>query len=325
MNAQTPQRRAPRSLRALLLVTLLSLAALTARGQALNLHVQMPTGKKATLVLTLYDANGTPHRLTAQTRKGEALFTAALSSPCYAELAQSRATQVLPLFLEAGDITVRFDSEQPARSPVTGSRTNSQYRYLLEECGTLDLPCLRHALEAHPDRLFAPLLLYQYLQHNQLPLNEQQALFALLRGEATTGYHYRLLSSRLQQSVSLQPGNPLPNFIYNDADGKRKPIGDHLDRRRANLLLVGATWCSQCNQMAQRIEKQYPQLNLIHLNLDREPDQWDAPYMKTLAIDHIPFLLLLDNEGHILHYDLREWQLDNALPAAPAAEADKQK
>ena len=86
-----------------------------------------------------------------------------------------------------------------------------------------------------------------------------------------------------------------------------------LDKQRPNLLLVGATWCSQCQQVAARVAKQHPEVNLVSLNLDHEPKGWDAPYMQALAIDHIPFLLLLDANGRIVYYDLREWQLDDAL------------
>ena len=313
MIVKPPLRHASSRLRVLLFLLLLSCGPLTAVGQAFHLQVLLPSEKKTTFILSIFDTDAAPRRLSATSQKGVAEFSGTLKAPCYAELHISGSKQMLCFFLEAGELKVRFNSDNPELSAVTGSRSNSQYRYLLEQCGTLDKPCVRQALEQYPDQSFAPYLLFQLLQRAQLPLDEQQSLFALLQGPATTTYHYRLLSQRLQQAASLQPGKPLPDLSFTYSDGHSQPLSSRLDSKRYNLLLIGATWCRQCHQMAERIQRDFPELNLIHLDLDREPKGWDAPYMQALAVEHIPFLLLLDPQGHILQHDLREWQLPSQL------------
>lgn len=313
MNANPIKGRRPPRLWAFLAVVLLTLGPVATFGQACRLHVQAANGGRATLLLTLYDADTVPRRLRAALRNGEADFSTTIKGPCYAELSTKQAKQPLTLFVEPGDIQVRYNMDQPEQSAVSGSRTNSQYRYLLEQCPAYESDCLQQALQQNASQVFAPQLLTMLMQHAALPLGEQQALFAQLNGDATSAYPYHLLAARLGRAASLQPGQPLPNLACTTADGKQQPLSAMLDKQRPNLLLVGATWCSQCQQVAARVAKQHPEVNLVSLNLDHEPKGWDAPYMQALAIDHIPFLLLLDANGRIVHYDLREWQLDDAL------------
>ena len=60
----------------------------------------------------------------------------------------------------------------------------------------------------------------------------------------------------------------------------------------------------------QELKDKYPDIKPIEINIDLEKETWDAPFVKTLAIEHIPYLILLDKNGRIVARDVRIWELE---------------
>ncbi len=100
----------------------------------------------------------------------------------------------------------------------------------------------------------------------------------------------------------------LPSFIFLDNNRRLCIIDTLLSDTCHTLIIIGASWCRQCSD-AQRIADSIPSLRSVTINIDNDKWLWDAPIMQQLDIDHIPFLILVDNRRTIVARDIRPWEL----------------
>ena len=80
-----------------------------------------------------------------------------------------------------------------------------------------------------------------------------------------------------------------------------------------NIIVVGATYCRQCKNIEKELYNSFPLVHPVVIDIDQLKEGWDAPFLKQLEINHIPYLILLDNKRRIVERDLRIWQLQRIL------------
>lgn len=280
------------------------------QGQGFQVHVTLPAGLKGKPTLTLFD---TPQPRTVKSNGDHGTdFSGTVKGPVYAELRHPAVAQPVAFFIENSRINITFNKEQPNASPITGSRTNSLLRFQLEQCADNLVECLSLYITEHPDDILSPYLLDQQLAPS-LDFAMLDTLYKQLQGAATKTYHYQLLGKRMRHLTSLADGAPLPSFRF--SDDKSTPTASDTVMRDScyHLLMIGATWCEQCSRIAKELAKEFPDIKPYVINIDRQKMQWDANLVEVLAVDHIPYLILLDPQKRIVARDLRIWELKRIL------------
>lgn len=258
------------------------------------------TPQKGSAYLTLYEVGGSWRQMRARVRDGRCVFEGSVSQPVVAELKHRSLSKPLLFYLENSNIRITIDEKSPERSPVSGSRSNSEYRMLKEQW------------DEQPDYTspYAPLVLLQ--REAGMSLLED---FDRLQGEACKGPHYQVLRQRVERIRSVQPGAVLPRFEFFDTAHRRVSSVSLMCDTAYNVILVGASFCIQCEQALQRLRQisSDKPLNLVVCRIDDDPQGWDAKWVDRLAIDHIPYLILLSADGTIVERDLRVWELEKIL------------
>lgn len=290
------------------------LATLSAAGQTFNLNVAFKSTPKGKVTLSIYDGDTTPRIMRKKVSKDMASFDGQVEHPCYAEVSTTKGLR-MGFFLENSDINVRFNEDVPESSQITGSRTNSQFRYALEQSretdGSYNIAKLAEQVTENKSTVYAPLLIYRYI----IPRCDMERVGELtdsLEGDAKNTYHYQLLKSQLQ-SLNNPPSDKLPDVVFVDAKHNKQHIDSLLSDSSYNLILVGATWCKQCEE-ARKMAVQTPEkLNFIVINIDDDKKLWDAEIVKKLQIEHIPYLILIDKKKKIVAQDIRPWEIGRRI------------
>jgi hypothetical protein len=283
-------------------------------AQQFQVHVSVPASLRGSLTLTIYDG-AQPRTLSP---KSGTDFSGSVKQATYAELRHSAVAQPLTFFIENSHITVVFNKENPNASRITGSRSNSLVRYQLEQCDYNPVECLTEYVATHPDDLIAPYLLERHIA----PTADRaiiDTLYHLLTGAAQQTYHYQRLTERLKHLDSLNIGAPLPHFRFYDDQGTLTSIDTLMRDSCMHLLMVGATWCDQCKRITDQLQQQFPYIKPYIINIDKQKTQWDSHMTDILAVDHLPYLLLLDADRRIVARDFRHWELPRIVKALDAS------
>lgn len=280
--------------------------AMTAAAQpsSFSLSVINPPSGKASLLI--YDNESSAREIKGRRDKGNLMFSFSVNSPTYAELQLSASPSNIPFFIENNDMRIQYDSLQPESSPINGSRTNSLFRYILEQCEQRT-ECLTEYVAGNADSPIAPYLIYRYIAPN-VDNETLLSLFKMMNGHAVSTWHYSKLQQRLSVTKTAAEGMTLPSFIFLDNNRRLCIIDTLLSDTCHTLIIIGASWCRQCSD-AQRIADSIPSLRSVTINIDNDKWLWDAPIMQQLDIDHIPFLILVDNRRTIVARDIRPWEL----------------
>lgn len=263
--------------------------------------------RRGRVSLMVYDGDSSYASYSTKLVDGRCRFEGRVERPCVAELRCDALQSPLVFFVDNSHIEIVVDESDPSRSHITGSRPNSEYRILRERWeSAASSGSLLSAGDLRLDSPYAPFLLLQYGSESSLP-----EMFDRLGGGACGGYHYHLLRQRVARLRCLTEGERLPDFVFPDLSGRRV----HLDSVRSDstysLIFFGTSYCEQCMRIKKNIESgvQRPYRPIICM-LDGDKRGWDAPFVEQLAIDHVPFLILLDKEGKIVARDIRIWELE---------------
>lgn len=283
-------------------------------AQPFTINVAFDKAQRGKVTLVIYDGDTIARTMQKKVSKGSATFVGQVERPCYAEL-NTAAGQKLGLFIENNTINVRFNLNEPEASAITGSRANSQFRYVLEQCrqndGSYDIGQLAKMVSENKSAVFAPLLIYRYItpRSNMTLVKE---LTSILEGDATKAYHYRLLSSQ-SSNADWQMTDKLPDIVFADARHERQHTDSLMADSSYNLIIVGATWCKQCSNAKTEALKQNEKINIIVINIDNDKKMWDAEVVEKLQIDHLPYLILANPKGEIVARDIRAWEVRRRL------------
>ena len=289
-----------------LIAMIVLLSPLSAQEYSVTIH--LPNGIEGRINCNFYTNDSVPQRRYSATRDGEAVFRGTAAKPHLLEITHQSLPAPIICFVENSNIDIEANFKNPAASRITGSRINSEYRYALEDYSGDVL----HFIKNHPSAIYTPYFLYSHL--SDLDGATLQSALSLLQGEARTTYHYRQLLTKASSIMASTEGARMPDFEYMGPD--HKPV--HFDSVRTDsipsILLVTATYSPEGRKIAQQIRAQYPQLGLHVINIDHHPHSWDAPYLEILAVDRIPYMILLAPEGIIHTRDARLWELPRLLP-----------
>lgn len=260
--------------------------------------------------MTLY-AKGAAQTLSAPLRKGSFRLEGTVEGPTAARIAVG-SDAPLYLWVENAEMTLAYNSVQPSASRVTGSRTNSEYRYALEQCAAAGGD-LSNALLAYAGRNasqgFVPLMLWLYYNGNDP--NALDTICKRFSGDAAKAYHLPLLKQRAQAMRQSAEGQPLPNIVIPLQKGKPMPY-DSLHRDdRSTYLLFAATWMEKERHLRDSLVAlvDTAKAQVVWVPTDKDPSGWDATYMQQLDIRHLPYIILISPKGIIERRDLRIWEL----------------
>lgn len=263
-------------------------------------------GKSVTL--TVYDSESSSHSRTKRVKDGEFVFSGHLSKPCVAEMTFANG-QNLYLYLEPAEMNVEVNADDLEHSPVTGSRTNSQYRYAMENSGTGK--SLASYIQENRNSPIAAFVLFRQMRN--MEIQDVEKLFRTLDSTGARCYHYLAIKNHIDESVALSEGNPLPDFEF-IANGKSIRFAECIRNDTMTVLFFGAQWCDICQRDLAAVKQLCgDSVTCIIIDLDSDRRGWDAPYISKLDIAHLPFIILLDPKGRILARDVRIWELERHI------------
>lgn len=292
-----------------------ALLSCVAQGQEFVVQGSLSRPLSCKLKFTLFNGDST-FQEQVRTVKEEFSFEGSVKGPTLASLsAADEGTGfpgVLYFFVEPGTVLVRLNVDAPESSPITGSRANSEYRYLLEGCNEEETKaCLKRFVKEEPGSVFSPFIIDQYLK--ECPFEEFAAMVEQLEGKALHTYHFHLLEKRLMQLAQLLPGHLLPDFECRAENGGLSSFHWILEGGEYSLFVFGAQWCSACNLVYVEAKESFPRLNVHYFELNEEKGGWDSGPFRTLMVDRIPFLVLCDKRGRLVARDFSLWEVDGIL------------
>lgn len=153
---------------------------------------------------------------------------------------------------------------------------------------------------------------------------EAKRLFDRLKIENNTCTYIPALSVYLNDMIRLNPGNPAPNFICTDIQGKKYALSDFAGR--PIYIDFWATWCGPCRQETPHLENLIESMNgvsnmaFISISLDDNKDKWkqmvqseqmkgiqlivdgnfDSGVAKAYQVKSIPHYVIIDSNGKIV-------------------------
>ncbi len=104
--------------------------------------------------------------------------------------------------------------------------------------------------------------------------------------------------------------------------GKPKHLDSLVVGNKTNVILIGASYCRQCNDAKNGLDSIYPEMNVIAFDVDSLSGGWDAPLLRKMDVDHIPFLLVVGADGRIVARDARLWELGRIVGVAENKEQE---
>lgn len=273
--------------------------------------VRVSGGGAGSYTLRVYDGDSTFSTQSVQVRKGDAVFEGSVARPVLASVSHAQLRQPLFFYLENSEIAIQLNLAAPELSPIKGSRSNSECRYLLERLATEGDAggVLRQYVRENRGSIYAPYLLYT--QQPNLDDAQLRQLYELLDGDARHTYHYWKLADYLLRVPALAEGCAMPDFEFSDR-GRKVRFEQVRSKEARTLLFFGAKWCDRCQQQQQQAAKMLKEqpTEMVVVRLDDDPRGWDAPWVSQLGIDHLPYIILIDSDGTVAARDLRIWELE---------------
>ena len=281
------------------------------RLSAQGFEISGESSLTGTFTLTLYDGDSTSHSLTATCNKGLFLFTGSVERPVVASLEHPAMRQPLYFYVENSEISIVVNASHPETSVIKGSRSNSEYRYLMEQYRSSDDPnaFLRQWTKSNAGSIYLPFVLQR--QRGQLDDALCRQLVAQVTGDGLHTYHYTLLRRWMRETPAVTEGCEMPNFAYLNAEKARCEFAQTRNADGATLLYFSTSWCDLCKQQLDEASRMLDgaSTQLLVINIDDNPNGWDAHYLKQLSVDHLPYMILVDRNGTVVARDIRIWEL----------------
>lgn len=267
------------------------------------------------ITLTIFDGDSTYRTHTTRIDKGLFLFTGSVQRTVLASLSHPSMRRPLFFYLENTTLSIALNATRPEASLIKGSRSNSEYRYLLEQYFSAPDPSsfLRNYLNNHSDNIFVPFILYTQMQ--TLDEGVLRQLIPMIDGDARHTYHYTLLQRWMRETPIVSVGSEMPDFTFVNENHKQVKFSEVRNDSGSTLILIGASWCDRCQQYLKRVQRKAKnrQLNILYIRIDDSSAGWDAPFLRQLAVDHLPYAILVDANGKVQARDLREWEIESIL------------
>lgn len=301
-------KRGDRRMRLLLLLCLMAVPPTVSAQESFTLTVKSPKTFGKSVTLTVYDGETTAHKYVQRVKEGTVTFSAPISKPSAAQLAFAGKRQ-LYLYLEGSEMNLEVNGDDLEHSPLSGSRSNSQYRYAMETAS--DPKSLADYLRSNRTSPIAAFVLYRQMRSMEPTKLEQ--LYGVLDSVEASCYHYHAIGKYLTETKALSEGMPLPDFEFTEG-GQKCRLTECLFSGQPSVVFFGATWCDICVRDIAVAEKIcVDSVTLVTVDIDADRRGWDSPYLEKLDIAHLPYIIVLDREGKIAARDVRIWELKRTL------------
>lgn len=302
----------------LLLVVLWLLLPLASSAQGFEISGE--SSLTGTFTLTVYDGDSTSHDFTAKANRGRFFFSGSLQGPVVASIRHDAMQHPLYFYLENSSVSINVNATRPEASVIKGSRSNSEYRYLMERYRAAADPngFLRQYVRENPSSVYAPFVLYEQMPSLDETIVRQ--LVTQLTGDARKVYHYTMLRRWMRQSPAVAEGSEMPDFAFLDSKKNRHTFAEVHDTTGYTLLFFTAGWCDLCSRQRDEAQNLMEGKNtrMVLINIDDNPNGWDAQYLKQLTVDHLPYIILVDPKGLVVGRDLRIWELERIAKRMPS-------
>jgi glutaredoxin len=140
-------------------------------------------------------------------------------------------------------------------------------------------------------------------------------IISMIADEGRHTYHYTLLRRWMKATPAVSEGSEMPDFAYLNSKKERCTFEQTRNTEGSTLIVFGANWCDRCKAQQAQAEKTIGDrpIKLLTINIDDNPNGWDANYLKQLSVDHIPYMILVDKRGIVVARDIRIWELERVL------------
>lgn len=253
-----------------------------------------------------------------------------------------------PFFADRRDpIHISGSADRLTELRVTGTQTNDELTAFLEEVTGTPAPDLSAVQEkagdfirSHPASAVSAYLLEKYFFHQPRPDHKRiEELVAPLTGEVKDRPGMTALLDFLEDQKKVADGRPLPFIQVTDADGKK--IGRSQFKDQYLLIHYWASWDAASRRAnedlrplheAQRKAKE-PKLALLGISLDVDRQAWldavrhdhldwkqgcdlrgwESDAVRRMAIDALPFNVLVNPKGRIVGINLTVEEVEREL------------
>lgn len=266
--------------------------------------------KQGSLLLRIYPLATLDKPLSQKVKidHGTFTFSGSVSEPKLAELVLPDALESLWFYLENSDIKITVATANPAASPITGSHSNSQFRVMKESFVNQGF---RFVKLVDSQQLYVPHIIYEC--RSDLQPEQLFSLYQNIDSAAFRTPHYALLTTYVERLKALTPGQRLPDFVFVDSARARVHFDSLSWNNDYHVLVFGAHWCDKCDEVLTFCQ-QLSHSQTRYFPIDDHPSGWNADFMDLLAIDHLPFIMLLDSSNTILARDIPYWKLPRLIP-----------
>ena len=268
-----------------------------------------------TFTLTVYDGDSTFHSYTEKATKGMFRFAGKVEHPVLAAVEHPAMQHPLFFYLENTRIAISVNATHPDVSVIKGSRSNSEYRYVMERLHSAADPngFLRQEVKENPSSIYLPFILYR--QMSTLDESVVRQLIVQMTDEARHTYHYTLLRRWMRQTPTVSEGSEMPDFAWIDSHKNRRTFAAERDTQGYTLVFFSATWCERCHSQLDYARRLLEDKNaeVITINIDDNPNGWEAQNLKQLSVDHLPYMILVDKNGNVVARDMRMWELEKFI------------
>ena len=325
----------------LFILLLATICAGTAYSQGYTIRGSVGKTHLKRVFLQLYSAKDSVVKY--QTRiepDGTFVFKGSLPEPRLAEIRLASTSRGFFFYLENNPITLKVDPNDIDNTRINGSYSNSQYRYILEDC-TLKQDsvneCLAEYIRQNPESIFGPHILATQPCFALLTPRELAGYVSKFTGAATRTYYYRYLQTKVRQLSRVSVGQKLPDFVLPDTSSKDMTCYENIGN---NKYLVINIWSSKNlsendKSTLRSVHHKYKNkgVGFFSVSFDVHRDTWirtieeshfswkhasdllgwESVIANTLCIPYIPCNIIIDSEGTIIARDVPNARLADEL------------
>ena len=291
--------------------------------------------------LNVYTAKDSVTRYEARIEPdGTFVFKGSLVEPTLAEVRLASTTPGFSFYLENNEINLSVDAEDISNTRITGSFSNSQYRYILEQCAEKEdsiNECLDSYIKQNPESIYSPRILATQPCFALLNYRQLKSYLSKFTGAARRTYDYRMLQSKLRQMNNVAVGTKLSDWPLQDTACRAITMYQQLeghDYLVINFWSAKGLTPSDRNAMIETYEKYSDAgVEFFSISFDVHRTQWieavnesgftwkhgcdyhscESVITKNLCISFIPCNIIIDSEGTIVARDVPIRQLDATL------------